>query len=143
MNIWDTAGQFQFRNLMPIYLRDSCVVVICFSVDLPESFDSISGWNELITDAAPENAVKLIVCNKIDLEKEPMQKNVLTQLQSQASQVFHTSAVTGQGIDSIFEYIKNDENIPRDSTFVPQKRKPKDEIPINTESNDKSQSTCC
>lgn len=72
-----------------------------------------------------------------------MQENVLTQLQSQASQVFRTSAVTGQGIDSIFEYIKNDKNIPSDSTFVPQKRKPKDEIPINMESNDKSQSTCC
>ena len=121
LNIWDTAGQLQFRDLMPLYFRDACVILICFSADNQESFDAVTDWDDLIVNRAPENVVKIVVCNKIDLEKEPIPQNKLVSLQLEigAAEVFRTSAVTGEGIDLIFDYIKNEESIPRDKSYMP------------------------
>ena len=33
LQLWDTAGQERFRSLIPSYIRDSAVAVVCFDVE--------------------------------------------------------------------------------------------------------------
>ncbi|KAK8836902.1 Ras- protein Rab-31 [Tritrichomonas musculus] len=143
LNIWDTAGQLQFRDLMPLYFRDACVILICFSAENQESLDAVTDWDDLIVNRAPENVVKIVVCNKIDLEQEPIPQNKLVSLQLEigAAEVFRTSAVTGEGIDLIFDYIKNEGTIPRDRSYLPHLNDQGDVIVPNGEGN--NQKKCC
>ncbi|OHS99356.1 Ras-related protein RABE1e [Tritrichomonas foetus] len=142
LSIWDTAGQLQFRDLMPLYFRDACVIMICFSVNDDDSFSSIKDWDNLIINKAPANVVKLIVCNKIDLEDKPFPVDQITSLQHEigASEVFRTSAVTGEGINYLFEFIKKAKDIPRDQNFMTHLTSEDKEILSTTPQEEKK---CC
>lgn len=39
--LWDTAGQEDYDRLRPLSYPDSNVVLICFSIDLPDSLDNV------------------------------------------------------------------------------------------------------
>ncbi|KAK8897559.1 hypothetical protein M9Y10_015517 [Tritrichomonas musculus] len=140
LNIWDTAGQLQYRDIMPLYFRDVNLIIICFSAVDQESFDDIKSWNDLIVDHAPTEVVKLIVCNKIDLEKDPMPQDKIDNMKYEisATDVFRTSALTGEGIDLIFEFIKYDKSIPRDKNFLSID----ENVNISSNPENNSQSCC-
>lgn len=140
LNIWDTAGQLQYRDIMPLYFRDVNLIIICFSAVDQESFDDIKSWNDLIVDHAPTDVVKLIVCNKIDLEKDPMPQDKIDNMKYEisATDVFRTSALTGEGIDLIFEFIKYDKSIPRDKNFLSID----ENVNISSNPENNSQSCC-
>ena len=140
LNIWDTAGQLQYRDIMPLYFRDVNLIIICFSAVDQESFDDIKSWNDLIVDHAPTDVVKLIVCKKIDLEKDPMPQDKIDNMKYEisATDVFRTSALTGEGIDLIFEFIKYDKSIPRDKNFLSID----ENVNISSNPENNSQSCC-
>lgn len=144
LNIWDTAGQLQFRDIMPLYFRDVNVIIICFSAENRESFDDIITWNNLIVDRAPKDAVKIMVCNKIDLEKDPIPQDKIDTMKYEisAAEVFRTSALTGEGIDLIFDFIINEKSIPRDKNFLKNINDGNGTIPSN-ENTDNSSHSCC
>lgn len=39
--LWDTAGQEDYDRLRPLSYPDSHVILICFSVDSPDSLDNV------------------------------------------------------------------------------------------------------
>ena len=43
--LWDTAGQEDYDRLRPLSYPDTHVVLICFSVDRPESLDNV--WDKV------------------------------------------------------------------------------------------------
>lgn len=144
LNIWDTAGQLQFRDIMPLYFRDVNVIIICFSADNRESFDDITAWNNLIVDRAPKDAVKIMVCNKIDLEKDPIPQDKIDTMKYEisAAEVFRTSALTGEGIDLVFDFIINEKSIPRDKNYIKNGNDGNGAIPSN-ENPDNNNQSCC
>ena len=43
--LWDTAGQEDYDRLRPLSYPDTDVILICYSVDRPESLDNV--WDKV------------------------------------------------------------------------------------------------
>ena len=67
--IWDTAGQDNFRHIIPMYFNYASIIVVVYDVTADESFKDIPQWHELAATRAPKDAKMILVGNKIDLEE--------------------------------------------------------------------------
>lgn len=70
VQIWDTAGQSQFRQMAPIYWRNSAAILICYDVTNVESWNVALEWmKELRGDSnvLEKNIVLVLVATKSDL----------------------------------------------------------------------------
>jgi len=67
LEIWDTAGSERYRSIIPIYYRNTHVVVIVYDITSRQSFDNIEYWHEQISKTEP-NCIKIIIGNKKDLD---------------------------------------------------------------------------
>ena len=103
--LWDTAGQEEYRSLTPHYLRDAKIAIIVFSVDDKASFDHLDNWFNLAKDTN-SNPVIFLVGNKIDLkESDYHDDNAQKWSQDNEVTLHYTSAVTGEGIEELFDSI--------------------------------------
>ena len=74
LEIWDTGGQERYRSLVPMYIRDSLVIVLCY--DISDTYhdicERVKYWMAYICDHLSESAQKIeplvfVVGNKQDL----------------------------------------------------------------------------
>jgi len=72
LTIWDTAGQERFRTLTSSYYRGAQGIIFAYDVTRPETFHSLSElWmHEVDMYATIPDAIKMVVGNKVDREKE-------------------------------------------------------------------------
>ena len=78
LQIWDTAGQERFRCLIPSYLRDCHVILVCFDVTNCCTLDNVPDWIELAQKERFGRIKKpliVLVGNKVD---EVSQRQVST-----------------------------------------------------------------
>lgn len=69
--LWDTAGQEDYDRLRPLSYPDTDVILICFSVDRPESLDNVwDKWNPEVIHFC-EGVPKVLVALKLDLRNDP------------------------------------------------------------------------
>ncbi|KAJ2767307.1 GTP-binding protein Rho1 [Coemansia nantahalensis] len=69
--LWDTAGQEEFDQLRLLCYKDVDVVVLCYSVDQPDSLVNVSEkWHLEVKVRAPRAPV-ILVALKIDLRDDP------------------------------------------------------------------------
>nr|CDS30816.1 dual specificity [Hymenolepis microstoma] len=60
-NLWDTAGQEEFKNLRKVCYPNTNVFLACFAVDNKEAFKNVEDlWIPEITQCCPEAAVILV-----------------------------------------------------------------------------------
>ncbi|AAS50954.1 ABR182Wp [Eremothecium gossypii ATCC 10895] len=116
--LWDTAGQEDYDRLRPLSYPDSNVVLICFSVDLPDSLDNVQEkWVSEVLHFCQGVPILLVGC-KVDLRNDPQ---VLQQLQAEGQRpvtaaegsavagkigavaYLECSARTGQGVKEVFD----------------------------------------
>lgn len=67
LQLWDTAGQERFRSLIPSYIRDSHVAVVCYDITSKKSFASLEKWVNDVRMERGEDVLVVIVGNKSDL----------------------------------------------------------------------------
>ncbi|GMH66380.1 hypothetical protein TrST_g2989 [Triparma strigata] len=70
LQLWDTAGQERFRSLIPSYIRDSSVAVVCYDITSRASFLNTQKW---VGDVRAERGEEVLVClvgNKTDLSEK-------------------------------------------------------------------------
>lgn len=70
LQLWDTAGQERFRSLIPSYINDSQVVVVCYDITSRQSFDNVKSWIEQARQIRGDAVQIIIVGNKIDLAEK-------------------------------------------------------------------------
>ena len=118
--IWDTAGQEEYRSMVPMYFKDSHAIMIVYDLTNRASFDAVNDWVELIrksTSSQPnKNVLLTLVANKMDLED---QRQVSIDDGRSLSEALgclifqETSAKTGQGITDILEELASNEKLSR------------------------------
>jgi len=106
LTIWDTAGQERFRTLTSAYYRGAQGIILVFDVSRAETFKNVQEWlKEVDIYSTHEDAVKMLVANKIDKEDERVvTREQGRQFAKENSMLYiETSAKTQQGIQQAFE----------------------------------------
>ncbi|KAK7494129.1 hypothetical protein BaRGS_00014602 [Batillaria attramentaria] len=81
LELWDTAGSEMYDAVRPLAYADADIVLICFSVVSPKSFDNVKKrWLPEAKEHC-ENAPILLVGNKTDLRDDPQTVAKLAQHQ--------------------------------------------------------------
>ncbi len=59
--LWDTAGQEDYERLRPLSYPDSNVIVMCYSIDIPDSLANIGDkWNPELRYYCPRAPIILV-----------------------------------------------------------------------------------
>lgn len=106
--VWDTAGQERFRTLTSSYYRGAQGVILVYDVTQRETFDNLRHWlDEVRTHSTNENAIKMLVANKVDLVNDQMVSRAEgEEFAVQNSMMFiETSAKTKIGVRQAFEEV--------------------------------------
>ena len=114
IQIWDTAGQEQYKALAPFYYRNAHVVIIVFALGdhNPQnsisriSLNSVDDWYEQIRRNNGDAII--VLCGSMDdlenrevtYEEGKHKANTLPD----AVEYFETSSLTGDGIDELFQF---------------------------------------
>lgn len=133
LQLWDTSGQERFKSITNAYYRGASGVIIVYDVDNLESFANIHHWLDSVNLYASKNIIKILVANKIDLERKITKDMGVNLARELGMEFFEVSAKDGKQINEIFtnlakQCLKN-KLIPLETTK-----------PLNLEKGD---SRCC
>ncbi|XP_003742664.1 ras-like GTP-binding protein Rho1 [Galendromus occidentalis] len=68
--LWDTAGQEDYDRLRPLSYPDTDVILMCFSIDSPDSLENINEkWHPEVKHFCPSVPI-VLVANKKDLRSD-------------------------------------------------------------------------
>lgn len=102
--IWDTAGQERYYSLIPMYYRGANAALVVYDITSAESFERAKRWIEDLKTEKPDNFMKVLIGNKVDLsEAVVITEEMGKQYAEQEGLLFYqTSAKTGEGIKDLF-----------------------------------------
>ena len=105
INIWDTAGQEQYRSLGRLFYKDSRIVILVYDITSKGSFLDIKNlWYNDLTTYGEKYTVTALVGNKSDCyEKEEVEEKEAREYAKEIkAHFFLVSAKTGDNIDLLF-----------------------------------------
>ncbi|GFR90404.1 Ras-like GTP-binding protein RHO [Elysia marginata] len=116
--LWDTAGQEDYDRLRPLSYPDTDAILMCYSVDSPDSLQNIAEkWTPEVKHFCP-NIPIIVVANKKDLRNDPATQVELAKLKQTtvkaeegramaerigAADYVECSALLKDGIREVFE----------------------------------------
>lgn len=105
--IWDTAGQERYYSLIPMYYRGAQVALIAYDVTSKDSFETAKNWVEELKYDKPQEFLKVLVANKIDLKEESAISFEMGKEYAEKENLmfYEISAKTGEGIGKLFSEI--------------------------------------
>ncbi|GEQ66357.1 hypothetical protein JCM33374_g20 [Metschnikowia sp. JCM 33374] len=109
--LWDTAGQEEYERLRPLSYHNSHVILIGFTVDVPDSLENArTKWVEEVRRSCPNTPYILIglkkdlrisVKDRIRFVQTDLGESIAKEIG--AKRYMESSALTGEGVDDIFE----------------------------------------
>ena len=104
LQIWDPAGQENFRSITRAYYKNSVCAMVVYDITNMESFKHVQNWIEDIRNQSPKTVLIILIGNKIDLEdKRVVNYDEGNDFANKNGIIFgETSAKSGDGIDDIF-----------------------------------------
>ena len=104
LNLWDTAGQERFKSLIPSYIKDSAVAIVCYDVTNKESFSSVDKWIEDAKAIREDDVLLILVGNKADMDstRQVTYDEGKEYAEKMNFLFFETSAKTGTNVKTLF-----------------------------------------
>jgi Ras-related protein Rab-1A len=105
LQVWDTAGQEQFRTITRSYFRGAHGILLTFDITNRVTFEHTHVWMDSIKESASAGVDVILVGNKLDRAADRQ----VTELEAQslANQFgipyFEASAKTGENVEQMFE----------------------------------------
>ena len=72
LQIWDTAGQEEFKAITRSYYRSSAAALVVFDITRKESFRNVARWVEDVKNNSNKDVILVLIGNKCDLVQERM-----------------------------------------------------------------------
>jgi small GTP-binding protein len=98
LNVWDTAGQEKYQNMMPLYFRNSACVVVVLDISNAISWDFVKRWIATELPAINPRPIVIVCANKTDLPAAQDMTEIDDWAKELGYPVFHTSALTGADV---------------------------------------------
>ena len=152
IQIWDTAGQENFRSITRSYYKNTACAIIVYEISNKKSFENISSWIEECKNTAPKSILMVLVGNKCDLEdnREVTEEEGREFAEKNGMLFFETSAKTGKNVEELFKQSvkvidqkikENYYDLENDSCGI---KKGNEEINVVLETNlEKDKKGCC
>ena len=102
--LYDTAGQEKFKSLIPMYIRDANIIIVVYDITNKDSFIHTEHWVNETKDLKRDDAIFVLVGNKIDLEdKRTVTSKEAENFANEKGFLFHeVSAKTGEEVQELF-----------------------------------------
>ena len=105
IQIWDTAGQENFRSITRAYYKNSVCALVVYDISSRDSFNNVSTWIDDCKNQSPKTIFMVLVGNKSDLSDR---RQVNTEEGQELAEkygmlFFETSAKNGTNVEEIFQ----------------------------------------
>ena len=151
IQIWDTAGQENFRSITRSYYKNTACAIIVYEISNKKSFENISSWIEECKNTAPKSILMVLVGNKCDLDNREVTEEEGREFAEKNGMIFfETSAKTGKNVEELFKQSvkvidqkikENYYDLENDSCGI---KKGNEEINVVLETNlENDKKTCC
>ena len=105
IQIWDTAGQENFRSISRAYYKNSVCACVVYDISSHSSFEAVQGWIDDCTKQTAKSILLFLIGNKSDLKdiREVTYDEGEAFAKSHNMIFLECSAKTGVNISEIFE----------------------------------------
>ena len=167
--IWDTAGQEQYRSINNLFYKDASVCLLVYDITNKNTFNSIKDyWYESVSENGKKGIIFGVAGNKNDLyEEEDITEKEGEEFSKSINACFKlTSAKVNSSIDDIFymlgekfiksefmkelipKYVNNEKKTDQEENEEKKLKLQKEEVVNNNNSNNnsqknKSKTKCC
>ena len=101
MDIWDTAGQEQYRALMALYFRRLHAALVIFDLTCRVSFEETNYWTSEVRKHSPNAQILLVGCKAdLDAARRVSHGECMEKADELRAQYWETSARSGAGVEA-------------------------------------------
>lgn len=144
LQLWDTAGQERFRSLIPSYIRDSHVAVICYDITNKKSFENLNKWIQDVKLERGDDVIIVVVGNKSDLnnKRQVTMEECEAYLKSiNGKFCIETSTKANHNVKQLFKKIAS--SLPDVETSTKDETTQPETVDINIEHPKVESNSCC
>ena len=105
-DIWDTAGQEQYRSLAKIFYKEAKIIVLVYDITNVKSFNELKNfWYEQTKSECDSDVITAVVGNKYDkTDEEAVSYDEGKEFANKIGAIFQqTSALSNYGIEKLFK----------------------------------------